>query len=161
MGKTAQRKRSMFELGVSDGREYGRPAHYILGRKDMVNAYINGIKAGLSKLTPIYSPDYADGADYGVLALEHDINMGLWGGLKRLALIAALMLAALLLFGCASIKMTTPEGASASYVRFGDQQIQGFRMERDSLGVWRVVLEKQSSDARILDAIGALVGAAK
>ena len=57
--------------------------------------------------------------------------------------------------------MTTPDGYGASYTRWGDQQIQGFRMERDSLGVWRVVLEKQSSDAKILDAIGALIGVAK
>ena len=57
--------------------------------------------------------------------------------------------------------MTTPDGYGASYTRWGDQQIQGFRTERDSLGVWRVVLEKQSSDAKILDAIGALIGAAK
>ena len=64
-------------------------------------------------------------------------------------------------FGCSTIHMTTPDGYGASYTRWGDQQIQGFRMERDSLGVWRVVLEKHSSDAKILDAIGALVGAAK
>jgi len=93
MGKTAQRKRSLFELGVNDGRKYGKPARYVRGRKDMVNAYVNGVKAGLSKLTPIYSPDYADGADYGAIAFEHDINMGLLIGLKRLALVAALVLA--------------------------------------------------------------------
>lgn len=63
--------------------------------------------------------------------------------------------------GCSTIQLTTPDGYGASYTRFGDQNIQGFRLERDNLGVWRVVLEKQSSDARILDAIGALVGAAK
>lgn len=71
------------------------------------------------------------------------------------------LLPLLLLTGCATISMTTPDGYQASYTRWGDQQIQGFRMERDSLGVWRVVLEKQASDARILDAIGALVGAAR
>lgn len=76
-------------------------------------------------------------------------------------IVAGMIWFVVLLSGCAAIKMTTPEGATASYVRFGDQQIQGFRMERDNLGVWRVVLEKQSSEARILDAIGALVGAAK
>ena len=34
-------------------------------------------------------------------------------------------------------------------------------MEKDNLGLWRVTLEKQSSEARILDAIGALVGVAQ
>ena len=99
MGKTAQRKRSMFELGVHDGREYGRPArYYVRGRKDMVNAYVNGVKAGLSNRTPIYSPDYADGADYGALAFESDINEGLWMGLKRLALLASLVFMILILW---------------------------------------------------------------
>ena len=98
MGKTAQRTRSMFELGVSDGRENGRPMRYVRGRKDMANAYINGVKAGLPKLTPIYSADYADGADYGALAFESDINEGLWAGLKRLALLAAMVFAVLILW---------------------------------------------------------------
>ena len=98
MGKTAQRKRSMFELGVSDGREYGRPARYVRGRKDMVNAYVNGVKAGLSELTPVYSPDYADGADYGALAFENDINEGLWMGLKRLMFLASLVSVVLILW---------------------------------------------------------------
>jgi hypothetical protein len=88
----------MFELGVSDGREYGRPARYVRGRKDMVNAYVNGVKAGLSKLTPTYSPDYADGADYGAIAFESEINEGLWQGLKRLALLAAVVFMILLLW---------------------------------------------------------------
>lgn len=70
----------------------------------------------------------------------------------------ALALIFLILTGCSTIQMQTPDGYQASYTRWGDQQIQGFRMERDALGVWRVVLEKQSSDARILDAIGALIG---
>lgn len=98
MGKTAQRKRSMFELGVSDGREYGRPTRYVRGRKDMVNAYVNGVKAGLPKLTPVYSPDYADGADYGALAFENDINEGLWMGLKRLTFLASLVSVILILW---------------------------------------------------------------
>ena len=99
MGKTAQRKRSFFELGVNDGREYGRPArYYVRGRKDMVNAYVNGVKAGLSELTPVYSPDYADGADYGALAFENDINEGLWMGLKRLMFLASLVSVVLILW---------------------------------------------------------------
>lgn len=100
MGKTAQRKRSFFELGVDDAKKYGRAARYIRGRKDMINCYVNGVKAGLSTLTPCYSPDYADGADYGSMAFEHEINMGLWTGLKRLVLVASITLVVLLLWRC-------------------------------------------------------------
>jgi hypothetical protein len=63
--------------------------------------------------------------------------------------------------GCATISMTTPDGYTAHYTRWGDQSVQGLRFERDNLGVIRVVLEKQASEAKILDAIGALVGAAR
>ena len=66
-----------------------------------------------------------------------------------------------LMSGCATISMTTPDGYTAHYTRWGDQNVQGLRFERDNLGVIRVVLEKQASEAKILDAIGALVGAAR
>lgn len=118
MGKTAQRKRSLFELGVEDGRKYGRGFVNRRGRKDMVKAYLNGVKAGLSKLTPTYSPDYADGADYGALAFESKINEGLWVGLKRLTLLAAMALVILLLTGCSTKTYTSPEGASITSTTF-------------------------------------------
>ena len=66
-----------------------------------------------------------------------------------------------LMSGCATISMTTPDGYSAQYTRWGDQSVQGLRFERDNLGLVRVVLEKQASEAKILDAISALVGVAK
>ena len=81
--------------------------------------------------------------------------------LAFVACVFLLLLMGYLLHGCSTISMTTPEGYQASYTRWGDQQIQGFRMEKDNLGLWRVTLEKQSSEARILDAIGALVGVAQ
>lgn len=67
----------------------------------------------------------------------------------------------LLCCGCTTMQVDFPGGYSASYTRWGDQQIQGFKFVKDELGVIRVELEKQSSDAHILDAIGALVGTAK
>ena len=67
----------------------------------------------------------------------------------------------LCLTGCAAMSLTTPDGYSASYTRLGDQNIQGFRFERDELGMVRVVLEKQKSNEKVLDVIGALIGATK
>ena len=95
MGKTAQRKRSLFELGVNDGREYGTSMHYIRGRKDMVRAYVNGVKAGLPTYTPTYSPDYSIYDDYADMAFDSDINIGLWVGIKRLLILSAMVLAVL------------------------------------------------------------------
>lgn len=77
------------------------------------------------------------------------------------ATLALILVSTLVLQGCATISMTTPDGYTAHYTRMGDQSVQGLRFERDNLGVIRVVLEKQASEAKILDAIGALVGAAR
>ena len=158
MGKTAQRKRSFFELGVNDGRKYGPSMHYIRGRKDMVNAYAYGVKAGLSELTPTYSPDYADGADYGAIAFESEINEGLWTGLKRVALLAALVLVILLLTGCPTISISTPEGCQASYTRIGSQDISGLTYSRDGNSTL-IGMDKQHTDSRIIDAVRLLLGA--
>ena len=68
-----------------------------------------------------------------------------------------LLLLLILCSGCATISVTTPDGYSASYTRIGDQQIQGLSVSRSGDG-WHVTLEKQSSDTKILEAIGALVG---
>lgn len=161
MGKTSQRKRSAFELGVEHAKKTGRGWLAPKARGPIAAAYINGVKAGLASLAPAYSPDYADGAEYADIILEHDINMGLWRWLKRIALLAVMVIAALIASGCATTSMTTPDGYTAHYTRWGDQSVQGLRFERDNLGVVRVVLEKQASEAKILDAIGALVGAAR
>ena len=77
------------------------------------------------------------------------------------AAVALLIVATLVLQGCATISMTTPDGYTAHYTRMGDQSVQGLRFERDNLGVVRVVLEKQASEAKVLDMIGALIGAAR
>lgn len=115
MGKTAQRKRSAFELGVAHAKKYGRGWNSPYMRGPILTSYTNGVKAGLSPLVPSYSPDYADGCDFGALAFEHDINMGLWTGLKRLALLAALVLVALILFGCSTRTIIiTPDGINAT-----------------------------------------------
>lgn len=67
----------------------------------------------------------------------------------------------LLLAACSTINVRTPDGYTASYTRIGDQNIQGLRFEKDGLGVTRIVLEKQSSEAQILETINALIGAAR
>ena len=65
------------------------------------------------------------------------------------------------LAACSTISVQSPEGYHASYTRLGDQSIQGLRFEKDELGVVRIVFEKQASEARVLDAISALIGAAR
>ena len=77
------------------------------------------------------------------------------------AAIALLAVATLVLQGCSTLSIDTPDGYHASYTRWGDQQIQGFVLERDSLGVLRVGLQKQNTDTRILEAITALLGVVK
>lgn len=118
MGKTSQRKRSLFEQGVSDARKYGRGFVLRRGRKDMVNDYYNGVKAGLPTYAPTYSPDYSIYDDYAGTAFDSDINMGLWVGIKRLALLAALVLAILLFTGCSTKTYTSPEGAKITSTTF-------------------------------------------
>jgi len=58
--------------------------------------------------------------------------------------------------GCSTISVTTPDG-HASYTRIGNQDISGLRFERDSLGVMRLTLDKQSSDSDVLNLIQQLV----
>ena len=67
-----------------------------------------------------------------------------------------------LMSGCATISMTTPDGYSAHYTRWGDQSVQGLRFERDNLGLVRIVLDKQASKSDVvLGALKALVEGAK
>ena len=51
----------------------------------------------------------------------------------------------------------TPDGYEAHYTRIGNQDISGLRFERDSLGVMRLTLDKQSSDSDVLNLIRQLV----
>lgn len=110
MGKTSQRKRSAFELGVEHAKKTGRGWLVPRAGGPIAAAYINGVKAGLSKLTPTYSPDYADGCDYGAIAFESDINEGLWTWLKRLALVAGIALLALRLTACSTRSIVITPG---------------------------------------------------
>ena len=66
------------------------------------------------------------------------------------------IVAMLLLAACSTISVSTPDG-HASYTRIGNQDISGLRFERDSLGVMRLTLDKQSSDSDILNVIRQLV----
>lgn len=111
MGKTAQRKRSAFELGVEHAKKTGRGFLHPKARGPIAAAYTNGVKAGLASLTPAYCADYADGADYAPIVREDHVNMELWAWLKRVALLAALVFVALILFGCSTKTYTSPEGA--------------------------------------------------
>lgn len=162
MGKTAQRKRSAFELGVEHAKKTGRGFAHPRGRGPIHRSYIAGVKAGLSSLAPSYSPDYADDADYGAIAIDEGFNVGFWEWLKSLAMVTCLIIVALLLFGCSTINIATPDGYSASYTRIGDQEISGLRFEKDNLGLTRIVLDKQASKSDVLmQALRALVEGAK
>ena len=55
------------------------------------------------------------------------------------------------------ISVTTPEGYSAHYTRIGNQDISGLRFEKDALGMYRLTLDKQSSDSDVLNLIRQLV----
>lgn len=72
-----------------------------------------------------------------------------------------LLILSLLLCGCLSMGIETPDGYKAHYTRLGNQNIQGLRFERDKDGIIQISLEKQNSDAKIIEAIGALVGVAQ
>lgn len=52
-----------------------------------------------------------------------------------------------LLPACSQIVYTAPDGQRASYFRMGNQEISGLKIERDENGMYRIVLDKQHSDA--------------
>lgn len=52
-----------------------------------------------------------------------------------------------LLPACSQIVYTAPDGQRASYLRMGNQEISGLKIERDKNGMYRIVLDKQHSDA--------------
>lgn len=71
-----------------------------------------------------------------------------------------IILLALIVFfssSCSTISVTTPEGYSAHYTRIGNQDISGLRFEKDALGMYRITLDKQSSDSDVLNLIRQLV----
>ena len=66
-----------------------------------------------------------------------------------------------LLHGCAAVSLTTPDGFKATYTRIGDQQIQGFKAEKNELGLWTISLQNQESKEKALDVIKLLLEGAK
>ena len=73
----------------------------------------------------------------------------------KLTIIAAIV--ALLLPACSTISVSAPDGYSASYTRIGNQGISGLRFEKSEGGLYRLTLDKQSSDSDVLSLIRQLV----
>ena len=69
----------------------------------------------------------------------------------------AIIMGAWLVSGCSSIHVETPDGYSASYTRIGSQDISGLRFEKGENGLYRLTLDKQSSDSDVLSLIRQLV----
>jgi hypothetical protein len=68
-----------------------------------------------------------------------------------------LIVACLLFAGCSTISVSAPDGYSASYTRIGNQDISGLRFEKGESGLYRLTLDKQSSDSDVLSLIRQLV----
>jgi len=70
--------------------------------------------------------------------------------------IATLLILACLC-GCSTISVSAPDGYHASYTRIGNQGISGLRFEKSEGGLYRLTLDKQSSDSDVLSLIRQLV----
>ena len=57
-------------------------------------------------------------------------------------------------FGCASINYDTLDGEHFSYSRLGTQQIQGFRMTKDTNGLINVEFNNQTGGEQIASLFG-------
>lgn len=68
--------------------------------------------------------------------------------------IAALLILAC---GCSTVSLSTPDGCRASYTRIGNQDISGLRFEKSEGGLYRLTLDKQSSDSDVIGIIRQLV----
>lgn len=75
-----------------------------------------------------------------------------WAGI-----IILLALIAFFSSSCSTISVTTHDGYNAHYTRIGNQDISGLRFEKDALGMYRLTLDKQSSDSDVLNLIRQLV----
>ena len=74
--------------------------------------------------------------------------------------VGIIILLALIVFfssSCSTISVATPEGYSAHYTRIGNQDISGLRFEKGENGLYRLTLDKQSSDSDVLNLIRQLV----
>ena len=69
----------------------------------------------------------------------------------------SVIVATLLLAGCSTISVSTPDGYRANYTRIGNQDISGLRFERGENGLYRLTLDKQNSDSDVLNLIRQLV----
>ena len=74
--------------------------------------------------------------------------------MKHIFLVAIL---AAILPACSTISVSAPDGYSASYTRIGNQDISGLRFEKGEGGLYRLTLDKQSSDSDVLSLIRQLV----
>ena len=70
---------------------------------------------------------------------------------------SATLFLALAMAGCSTISISTPEGYQAHYTRIGNQDISGLRFEKSEGGLYRLALDKQSSDSDVLTVIRQLV----
>lgn len=71
-----------------------------------------------------------------------------------------ILLLALVIFfssSCSTISVTAPDGYSAHYTRIGNQDISGLQFEKGENGLYRLTLDKQSSDSDVLNLIRQLV----
>jgi hypothetical protein len=72
-------------------------------------------------------------------------------------LILYVAILAAILPACSTISVSAPDGYSASYTRIGNQDISGLRFEKSEDGLYRLTLDKQSSDSDVLGLIRQLV----
>jgi len=64
-----------------------------------------------------------------------------------------LLIVLLLVAGCAHVSIET-DSVKASYTRWFDQNIEGFRATKDANGVWSVGFDKQLSETELAFRLG-------
>ena len=91
--------------------------------------------------------------------MEGELGTGMGDGIAGVGRMKmfAVIVATLLLVGCSTISVSTPDGYRANYTRIGNQDISGLRFERGESGLYRLTLDKQSSDSDVLNLIRQLV----
>lgn len=68
--------------------------------------------------------------------------------------------AIVLLSGCSTVSISTPEGYKASYTRIGSQDISGLTYSRDGNSTL-IGLDRQHTDSKTMDVIKLLLGGAQ
>lgn len=87
----------------------------------------------------------------------HPISEFAKGLIIGAAIVCAMIWAIVLLSGCSTVSLSTPDGYRASYTRIGNQDISGLRFEKGEGGLYRLTLDKQSSDSDVIGIIRQLV----